>query len=106
MTIRARATPSEDRVLGEMERSDERDLDARVKKFAAQQPTRKPHSEPVELDVEPEPTPKSNTTPDLPSALMDVADLLMENHDKPATLGHLAWALNKVARLLTKEPRR
>ena len=90
-------------------RSDEHELDDKVKKFATRQPRAKSFHETPGPDLEPDEasTPKSapkSDAGDLPRALQDVADLLMENHDKPATLGHIAYAFNRVARQLTREP--
>jgi hypothetical protein len=92
----ARPTPSTDKVIQDVREAKASDQ----RKGTGPQV---PYDEPPETgsSMAPEPAAKSDveTTPDLRSALTDVADKLMDGpHDRPATLGHLAWALNSVAR--------
>jgi hypothetical protein len=98
MTIRARPTPPSYKVIGEMERSDERAAraDAKVKRFIRSTPSRKPYHEALDGPAPPpEATPKS--TGDLHKALMSVADQMLQYHDKPASLATVGTAFKKLA---------
>jgi hypothetical protein len=109
MNVRARPTPSTPKIIGDIERGDERKLLRDVKAAKASDAAKgtgprrnspKSFHDVPGPDLAPDVETKSDveTKPDLHSALMDVADKLMDGpHDRPATLGHLAWALHSVA---------
>jgi hypothetical protein len=63
---------------------------------------RKSYHEVEGIDVEPDVEVKSAAQPDLPEVLLEIADDLMDDAQRPATMGNLAWAFRRLARELEK----
>jgi hypothetical protein len=109
VNIRARPTTPEPKVIEEAVHTDERAQAKLLRDVRAAKASDKARGTGPKIS-EPERdtfsvAPKPNTTPDLHSALNDLADQLLDGDPgKPMTVGNLAWALHSLARKLAPKP--